>query len=30
LVEQGYKVEIGSFCEPALTPRNVMVLAERD
>lgn len=30
LVEQGYKVDIGSFCEPALTPRNVMVLAERD
>ncbi|WP_448653354.1 methyltransferase [Pseudomonas fluorescens] len=30
LVEQGYKVEIGSFCEPTLTPRNVMVLAERD
>ncbi|NVZ67908.1 methyltransferase [Pseudomonas costantinii] len=30
LSEQGYKVEIGSFCEPALTPRNVMVLAERD
>ncbi|ROM43641.1 SAM-dependent methyltransferase [Pseudomonas poae] len=30
LSEQGYKVEIGSFCEPALTPRNLMVLAERD
>lgn len=30
LSEQGYKVEIGTFCEPTLTPRNVMVLAERD
>ncbi|WP_312494807.1 methyltransferase [Pseudomonas cremoris] len=30
LTEIGYKVEIGSFCEPALTPRNLMVLAERD
>lgn len=30
LTEQGYNVEIGSFCEPALTPRNLMVLAERD
>ena len=30
LTESGYKVEIGSFCEPALTPRNLMVLAERD
>ncbi|MGZ0717519.1 methyltransferase [Pseudomonas palleroniana] len=30
LSEQGYKVEIGTFCEPALTPRNLMVLAERD
>ncbi|VVM49194.1 hypothetical protein PS682_00697 [Pseudomonas fluorescens] len=30
LGENGYKVEVGSFCEPALTPRNLMVLAERD
>ncbi|MCU1777950.1 SAM-dependent methyltransferase [Pseudomonas sp. 14P_5.3_Bac1] len=30
LLEQGYKVEIGSFCEATLTPRNLMVVAERD
>lgn len=30
LKEQGYTVEIGTFCEPTLTPRNLMVLAERD
>ena len=30
LGEQGYRVEVGTFCEPALTPRNLMVLAERD
>ena len=30
LMEHGYKVEIGTFCEPSLTPRNLMVLAERD
>lgn len=30
LAESGYRVEIGSFCEAALTPRNLMVLAERD
>ncbi|AZE76136.1 methyltransferase [Pseudomonas synxantha] len=30
LKEQGYNVEVGSFCETALTPRNLMVLAERD
>ena len=30
LKDQGYKVEIGTFCEPTLTPRNLMVLAERD
>lgn len=30
LKEAGYKVEIGTFCEPTLTPRNLMVLAERD
>ena len=30
LGENGYKVEVGTFCESALTPRNLMVLAERD
>lgn len=30
LAENGYRVEIGTFCEAALTPRNLMVLAERD
>ncbi|TKJ61508.1 SAM-dependent methyltransferase [Pseudomonas sp. CFBP13506] len=30
LRERGYRVEVGSFCDPALTPRNLMVLAERD
>ncbi|WP_339427311.1 MULTISPECIES: methyltransferase [unclassified Pseudomonas] len=30
LSEAGYKIEVGSFCETALTPRNLMVLAERD
>ncbi len=30
LKEQGYRVELGSFCDAALTPRNLMVLAERD
>ncbi|AZE81729.1 SAM-dependent methyltransferase [Pseudomonas orientalis] len=30
LMEQGYNVELGSFCEPTLTPRNLMVLAQRD
>ena len=30
LKEQGYKVKIGNFCETTLTPRNLMVLAERD
>ena len=30
LKEVGYTVEVGTFCEPALTPRNLMVLAERD
>ncbi len=30
LTESGYRVDVGSFCEPALTPRNLMVLAERD
>ncbi|MFC6339199.1 methyltransferase [Pseudomonas sp. CCM 7891] len=30
LAEKGYKVQLGSFCETQLTPRNLMVLAERD
>ena len=30
LAEHGYRVEVGHFCEPTLTPRNLMVLAERD
>ena len=30
LTERGYTVEVGSFCETALTPRNLMVLAERN
>ena len=30
LAENGYRVTVGSFCETALTPRNLMVLAERD
>jgi hypothetical protein len=30
LREQGYTVAVGSFCETTLTPRNLMVLAERD
>ncbi|MGY2374696.1 methyltransferase [Pseudomonas sp. SDO524_S393] len=30
LIERGYKVEVGSFCDASLTPRNLMVLAERD
>ena len=30
LHENGYRVEVGSFCDATLTPRNLMVLAERD
>jgi len=30
LGEHGYRVDVGTFCESALTPRNLMVLAERD
>ncbi len=30
LRENGYKVEVGTFCESTLTPRNLMVLAERN
>ena len=29
LRENGYKVEVGTFCESVLTPRNLMVLAQR-
>lgn len=29
LQEQGYIVRLGSFCEPELTPRNLLLLAER-
>jgi hypothetical protein len=30
LAEQGYNVDVGSFCDTTLTPRNLMVLAERN
>ncbi|MBB6289773.1 MULTISPECIES: methyltransferase [unclassified Pseudomonas] len=30
LAEHGYRVEVGIFCETTLTPRNLLVLAERD
>lgn len=29
LVEHGYIVRMGTFCEAPLTPRNLMLLAER-
>ncbi|NWE46874.1 methyltransferase [Pseudomonas gingeri] len=29
LEEQGYRVRLGQFCESPLTPRNLMLLAER-
>jgi hypothetical protein len=29
LVEQGYSVRLGTFCESPLTPRNLLFLAER-
>ncbi len=29
LEEQGYQVRVGQFCPPELTPRNLMLLAER-
>ncbi|MCL7462230.1 DUF2890 domain-containing protein [Pseudomonas sp. NW5] len=29
LLEQGYRVQLGTFCATPLTPRNVMLLAER-
>ncbi|MFC5717134.1 methyltransferase [Pseudomonas sp. GCM10022188] len=30
LEEQGYRVKLGAFCEYHLTPRNILLLAERD
>ncbi|MBC3774695.1 methyltransferase [Pseudomonas sp. SWRI99] len=30
LVEQGYNVHLGTFCEIPLTPRNLLLLAERE
>ncbi len=30
LEEHGYRVRVGTFCEPGLTPRNLLLLAERD
>jgi hypothetical protein len=30
LTEQGYAVRLGTFCESALTPRNFLLLAERE
>ncbi|WP_459704857.1 methyltransferase [Stutzerimonas marianensis] len=30
LSEQGYQVRLGTFCPSSLTPRNLMLLAERD
>lgn len=29
LEEQGYRVQLGTFCSPTLTPRNLLLLAER-
>lgn len=29
LEEQGYRVQLGAFCAPELTPRNLLLLAER-
>lgn len=29
LQERGYKVTLGGFCEPRMTPRNLLLLAER-
>ncbi|MBP5114229.1 SAM-dependent methyltransferase, partial [Pseudomonas protegens] len=29
LQEQGYAVRLGTFCEAPLTPRNLLLLAER-
>ncbi|MNO08218.1 hypothetical protein D3C81_2307610 [compost metagenome] len=30
LEEQGYAVRLGLFCDYPLTPRNILILAERD
>jgi hypothetical protein len=30
LQEQGYRVRVGTFCEPQLTPRNLLILAENN
>ena len=30
LLEQGYTVQLGTFCKTPLTPRNLLILAERD
>ena len=30
LTEQGYTLRLGTFCETPLTPRNLLMLAERD
>lgn len=30
LQEQGYQVQLGQFCPPALTPRNLLIVAERN
>jgi hypothetical protein len=29
LAEQGYFVRLGTFCDTSLTPRNLLLLAER-
>ncbi|MNG37039.1 hypothetical protein D3C84_1242660 [compost metagenome] len=29
LSQKGYEVRLGTFCETPLTPRNLMLLAER-
>lgn len=29
LIEQGFAVRLGEFCPPTLTPRNLLILAER-
>jgi hypothetical protein len=29
LEENGYAVQVGEFCDSQLTPRNLMVLAQR-
>lgn len=29
LLEQGYNIRLGTFCETSLTPRNFLILAER-